>query len=107
MFIFNMRWFYDMAYYSLLVDYLTYKGLARLRTASEYLKAVDKVTKDIIPNLKIPVMTIHSRKDTHCDFLGSELLYEKSPSKDRTLVEVCILIFFNILLFLFYLITIS
>lgn len=65
-------------------DPLVYTGKVRARTGAEALAAVERV-QSRVGSLTLPVLAMHGSRDTLTSPSGSELVYEKVRSQDKTL----------------------
>jgi len=65
-------------------DPLVYTGKVRARTGAEALAAVGRV-QERMSSLTLPVLVMHGSKDALTSPSGSELVYEKVRSEDKTL----------------------
>lgn len=65
-------------------DPLVYRGKIRARLGVELIKAMDKVNCQI-PEIRLPVLVMHGAADRLSDPRGSEMLYQKASSADKTL----------------------
>ncbi|HET7690515.1 MAG TPA: alpha/beta hydrolase [Nocardioidaceae bacterium] len=65
-------------------DPLVYTGKVRARTGAEALAAVARV-QERVGSLTLPLLAMHGSKDTLTSPSGSELVYERVRSDDKTL----------------------
>jgi alpha-beta hydrolase superfamily lysophospholipase len=65
-------------------DPLVYRGKIRARLGSELIEAMQKLT-DIMAKINLPVLIMHGSADRLSNPEGSEFLYEKIGSEDKTL----------------------
>lgn len=65
-------------------DPLVYRGKIRARLGVELIKAMDTV-KCQIAKIRLPILVMHGATDRLSDPKGSETLYEKASSEDKTL----------------------
>ena len=65
-------------------DPLNYHGKIRARTGAETLASVERVIQGLA-GLRLPMLVLHGTKDRLTSPAGSELVAEKSGSKDKTL----------------------
>jgi acylglycerol lipase len=65
-------------------DPLVYRGKTKARLGAEFLNAIVKITKKI-PEITLPLLIVHGANDMLSNPSGSQLMYEKAGSKDKTL----------------------
>eukprot|EP00242_Pyramimonas_sp_CCMP2087_P006857 CAMPEP_0198218088 /NCGR_PEP_ID=MMETSP1445-20131203/67289_1 /TAXON_ID=36898 /ORGANISM="Pyramimonas sp., Strain CCMP2087" /LENGTH=316 /DNA_ID=CAMNT_0043894979 /DNA_START=174 /DNA_END=1121 /DNA_ORIENTATION=- len=65
-------------------DPLIYHGWTRVRSATEYVQSSEE-TVQAMPDMTFPFIVFHSRNDTMTDPEGSQMLYDRSKSADKTL----------------------
>jgi acylglycerol lipase len=65
-------------------DPLVYRGKIRARLGVELIKAMDTVKRQI-PVIRLPVLIMHGAADRLSDPRGSQMLYQKASSTDKTL----------------------
>lgn len=66
------------------VDELTYEENPRVHVAMEYVRATSFLVKEM-PNIRFPFIIFQSAEDTFVDKGGSEEMYAKASSTDKTL----------------------
>ena len=65
-------------------DPLVYRGKIRARLGIELVKMM-QVIPEQIPQIHLPVLIVHGTDDRLCDPRGSEILYDRLSSVDKTL----------------------
>jgi acylglycerol lipase len=65
-------------------DPLVYRGKIRARLGVELIRAMDKVKRQI-PEIRLPILVMHGAADRLSDPRGSQMLYQKASSVDKTL----------------------
>ena len=65
-------------------DPLVYHGKIRVRSGAELLKATQKLPLQM-PWISLPILIMHGTADRLADPAGSQMLYERVSSKDKTL----------------------
>jgi len=65
-------------------DPLVYRGKIRVRFGAEMIKTMQKLP-DQIPKINLPILIMHGTADRLCDPEGSQMLYERVSSADKTL----------------------
>ena len=65
-------------------DPLVYRGKLRARTGAELIRVMLKLPQQM-PEIALPILIMHGSADRLSDPSGSQLLYERVSSKDKTL----------------------
>jgi len=65
-------------------DSLVYRGKIRARTGAELLKTMQELPPQM-PEISLPILIMHGTADKLGNPEGSQLLYERARSKDKTL----------------------
>jgi len=65
-------------------DPLVYQGKIRARMGAELIKTIQKLPYQI-PEINLPILIMHGTADRLSDPEGSQMLYERLSSKDKTL----------------------
>jgi len=65
-------------------DPLVFQGKMPARLAAEMLSAMMRVTAET-GKIKLPIIIVHGSEDALADSAGSQMLYDKANSKDKTL----------------------
>ena len=65
-------------------DPLVYRGKIRARLGAEILNTVQQLARQM-PEISLPILIMHGTADRLCDPEGSQMLYERVGSKDKTL----------------------
>jgi alpha-beta hydrolase superfamily lysophospholipase len=65
-------------------DPLVYRGKIRARFGGEMVKIQQELPRRM-PEIKLPILIMHGTADRLCDPEGSQVLYERVSSKDKTL----------------------
>jgi lysophospholipase len=65
-------------------DPLVYRGKIRARFGGEMVKIQQELPRRM-PEIKLPILIMHGTADRLCDPEGSQMLYERVSSKDKTL----------------------
>ena len=69
---------------SYIADPLVYRGKIRARLGTEIIKMV-QILPNQMPQIRLPVLILHGTADRLSDPGGSEMLYDRLSSKDKTL----------------------
>ncbi len=67
-----------------MADPLVYHGRIRAQTGAEILRATSKARR-LFPDIALPMLILHGTADRLCDVRGSQDLYERAASVDKTL----------------------
>ena len=65
-------------------DPLVYRGKIRARLGAELIKTIQKLPCQM-PEINLPILIMHGTADRLSDPEGSEILYDRVSSKDKTL----------------------
>jgi alpha-beta hydrolase superfamily lysophospholipase len=65
-------------------DPLVYRGKIRARFGGEVIKTMQKLPRQM-PKINLPILIMHGTADRLTDPEGSQMLYERVSSKDKTL----------------------
>jgi alpha-beta hydrolase superfamily lysophospholipase len=65
-------------------DPLVYRGRISARLGVELIKAMQNLTNQM-PQIKLPLLIMHGTSDRLCDPEGSQMLYKRASSIDKTL----------------------
>ncbi|TET18159.1 MAG: alpha/beta hydrolase [Dehalococcoidia bacterium] len=65
-------------------DPLVYRGKIRARFGAEILKTLQELPRQM-PEINLPILIMHGTADLLCDPQGSQMLYERVGSRDKTL----------------------
>ena len=65
-------------------DPLVYRGRISARLGAELIKAMQNLTHQM-PQIKLPLLIMHGTGDRLCDPEGSQILYQRVSSMDKTL----------------------
>ena len=65
-------------------DPLVYRGKIRARLGAEMLKTLQELPRQM-PKINLPILIMHGTADQLCDPDGSQMLYERVGSRDKTL----------------------
>ena len=65
-------------------DPLVYRGKIRARLGAELIKAMQKLPYQV-PEIHLPILVMHGTADRLSDPEGSQMLYERVASRDKTL----------------------
>ncbi len=65
-------------------DPLVYRGNLRARFGAEMLKTLRELPRQM-PKVNLPILIMHGTADRLCDPQGSQMLYERAGSRDKTL----------------------
>lgn len=65
-------------------DPLVYRGKIRARFAAEVIKTMQKLPRQM-PEINLPILIMHGTADRLSDPEGSQILYERVSSRDKTL----------------------
>ena len=65
-------------------DPLVYRGKIRARLGAEMINTIDKLPS-LIPQISLPIIIMHGTEDRLCNPEGSQILYDKVGSVDKTL----------------------
>ena len=65
-------------------DPLVYRGKITARLGAEMIKTIDKLPSQV-PEIKLPVIIMHGTEDRLCNPEGSQIIYDRIGSSDKTL----------------------
>ena len=65
-------------------DPLVYRGKIRARLGAELIKAIQTLPRQM-PRISLPILIMHGSEDRLSDPEGSQMLYERVSSRDKTL----------------------
>jgi acylglycerol lipase len=65
-------------------DPLVYRGKITARLGAEMINTIDKLPS-LIPEIKLPIIIMHGTEDRLCNPEGSQILYNRVGSRDKTL----------------------
>jgi len=65
-------------------DPLVYRGNLRARFGAEMLRTLQELPRQM-PKINLPILIMHGTADRLCDPQGSQMLYERAGSMDKTL----------------------